>query len=65
MLSRLLLETIVYATSYVIELVCNPLLMCWAVALLHEEIVCACLMNCSFYCIAFVMVIICPTAKIE
>ena len=37
----LLLEAIAYATSCVIELDCNLLLMRWTVALLHEEIICS------------------------
>ncbi|KAF3499019.1 hypothetical protein F2Q69_00043036 [Brassica cretica] len=41
MMSILLLETIVYSTSCVIGLVCNPLLMCWDGELLHEEIICS------------------------
>ena len=41
MMLNLLLEMIVYSTSCVIGLVCNPLLMCWDVALLYEEIICS------------------------
>ncbi|KAF3575249.1 hypothetical protein F2Q69_00058836 [Brassica cretica] len=40
-MSILLLEAIVYATSCVTELFCNPLLSCWDGALLHEEIICS------------------------
>ena len=40
-MSILLLEAIVYTTSCIIELICNPLLMCWDVVLLHEEIICS------------------------
>ena len=41
MMSILLPETIVYSTSCVIGLVCNPLLMCWDGSLLHKEIFCS------------------------
>ena len=41
MLSILWLETIIYSTRCVIELVCNSLLVLWSVVLLHEEIFCS------------------------
>ena len=38
---RPLLEAFIYATSCVIELLCNLLLVFWKVVLLHEEVVCS------------------------
>ena len=38
---RPLFEAFIYATSYVIELLCNLLLVFWKVVLLHEEVVCS------------------------
>ena len=40
-MSILLLEAFIYATSCVIELLCNLLLVLWNVLLLHEEVVCS------------------------
>ena len=38
-MARFMYEAVVYATSYVIELLCN--LLYWIAAVMHEQIVCA------------------------
>ena len=63
MMSILWLEMIIDFTIYGVEFGCNSLLVLWNCALLHEEICCSWLMNCSFYCIALEIAIICPTAN--